>query len=91
MLGHSLAARLHGTAIEVTIALPGFISEGMGDKGGWRPFAVTPMTAAERIVRAAERGRLEVSFPAVMVWLLRGLRLLPPRLRFAAYQKMSGS
>ncbi|POF28057.1 SDR family NAD(P)-dependent oxidoreductase [Roseibium marinum] len=88
--GLSMSVRLAGTGVGITIALPGFLSEGMTEGGSWRPFSVTPEQAARQIVRAASSGRTEISFPRPMSAAIGALGLLPATLRGAVYRRWSG-
>lgn len=88
--GLSMSARLAGTGVGITIALPGFLNEGMGESNSWRPFSMTPRQAARQIVGAARSGRTEISFPRPMSAAIGALGLLPATLRGAVYRRWSG-
>lgn len=89
--GQSLVARLAGTGVGMTIAQPGFLSQGMGAPAGWRPFSLTAARAAERIIAAATAGRTEVAFPNSMALTLTLLGMLPSAWRTSVYRRWSGN
>ncbi|MEM5583986.1 SDR family NAD(P)-dependent oxidoreductase [Roseibium sp. AS2] len=88
--GLSMAARLAGTGVGITIALPGFLSRGMAENSSWRPFSMAPRQAARKIVRAASSGRTETAFPGSMSAAVGALGLLPASLRGTIYRRWSG-
>lgn len=87
----SMQPALAKRKIAFTLAHPGFLSERTQDGGSnWRPFAMSPDAAADRIVRAALGGRAETAFPWQMAWFVRAMAMVPAGLRQRIYGRVSG-
>ncbi len=91
VLALSLRPALRGQGVSLTLVCPGFLDQPMqAGRAGWRPFSITAEAAADKIVRAAERGSAQLHFPFSMTTLVRTLALLPLPLRDAVYRRLSG-
>jgi short-subunit dehydrogenase len=76
--GEGLRARLHGSGVGVTVAMPGFFASAMSDRfSGIRWGIVSAETMAGRIKRAIDRGRGRVVTPAALGLLLQFIDTLP--------------
>lgn len=68
----SIRTELRTSGVRVTTILPGFVRTEMTDKNEFRmPWILEPDDAAQRIVRAIERGRSDYRFPFVISFLIR--------------------
>lgn len=64
--------------IPVAVVYPGFVRTPLTDRNDFpMPFMMDAQPAAERIVRALERGRGEIRFPSRLSLLVRALGALP--------------
>lgn len=78
----SLRPEAKRAGINLTLACPGFLSRPAGPGvAPWRPFQISPETAAKRILSGAAVGKAQILFPRRLVLLIRLLSLLPLRLR----------
>ena len=76
--------------IAFTLAHPGFLTERTQDGGAnWRPFAISPEAAAEKIVKAALSGKSETAFPWQMAWFVKTMAMAPTGLRHRVYGRLS--
>jgi len=80
--GEALRERLSPSGVRVTVILPGhFESDQTLHHVGKLPLLMSVDRAAALIVRGISGRRGEVAFPAPLVWLVRGGRLLPWQVR----------
>ena len=79
----SLRFDLEDSGIAVTVVSPGFVKTPLTDKNDFEmPFLISAPEAAEYIVAGISRGKLEVAFPYLFVFILKCLRMLPHRLYY---------
>ena len=79
----SLRFDLQDCGVAVTVVSPGFVKTPLTDKNDFEmPFLITAERAAEYIVSGVSRGKFEVAFPYLFVFVLKCLRLLPHRLYY---------
>jgi len=87
-LAESLYLDLRPKGIGVCIVNPGFVRTPLTAGNDFRmPALIEPDEAAREIVAGLERGRFEIHFPRRFTRVLKLLRLLPPRLYFAAVRR----
>jgi len=76
--------------IKVRMIAPGFVKSELTDRNDFpMPFLMETDDAALRIVDALTRSdAFEITFPRRMVWLMKGIRLLPYPIFFWLTNKM---
>ena len=94
--GEALRQEWHGTGVEVTTICPGFVRTeliaGMAPPAGSeRLLMIDPEQVAARVVRALADGRSTTAFvPAHLGPAVRGVALVPPRLRDRIFRAVGG-
>ena len=89
-LSEAVSAELHGTGVEVSVVMPGFVrtelSAGMGEVAGFRHSSVDDV--AQATLEALKFPRFDVFVPKKIagMWALSGL--LPRRLRDTTYRAL---
>lgn len=79
--GTALRRALRGTGVTVHVITPGFVDTPMTDRHvGWTPFKVSVDRAARVIRRGLSRDRPTISFPLMLIFLIRIENLLPTSL-----------
>ena len=77
-LAESLAAEATGTNVKVQLICPGFVDTQMTRQNDFHmPARLTPVAAAQEIVKGLASNSFEIHFPRRMTWLAKLLRLLP--------------
>jgi short-subunit dehydrogenase len=80
--GLAMRERLRVDAIKVNVVCPGFVTTPMAEHYlGWKPFAISPESAARRILRGLQRDRAIIAFPWPLVLAARFQQMLPESLR----------
>lgn len=76
----SIRGGLANKGIQVHTVLPGFIQTDMSDNfAAARPFMLSSDQAAQRIIKAVDKGQLSISFPRLLAYGLQLIHLLPTR------------
>lgn len=87
-LVHSLALELSPKGITVGCISPGFVETPLTDANQFdMPFLMSAEQAAQRIVSGVNKKKKEIAFPRRMMWMLKLLALIPPRMRFKLLHK----
>jgi short-subunit dehydrogenase len=84
MLTYGLALRgaLRGSGVGVSVICPGYVTTPMmGQESGPKPFAISPESAADTIVRGLQRDRSIIAFPFLFALFTRLGGLLPDGVR----------
>ncbi len=77
-LTHTLAATLKKSHVNVSVVLPGFVETPLTDRNTFSmPMIVTVDEATKQIITGIEKGKSEISFPKVFIFIMKCLRLLP--------------
>jgi len=83
-LAEILYSDLHPRGLDVYLINPGFVDTQLTARNDFRmPALQTPESAASAILRGIAAGRFEIHFPRRFTLLVKLLRMLPYRLRFA--------
>ncbi len=83
-LAELLYCDLHRQGLNVYLINPGFVQTELTAKNDFfMPALQTPAQAAQAIVQGFEAGQFEIHFPRRFTYLLKLLRILPYRIRFA--------
>jgi len=83
-LAEILYSDLHPRGLDVYLINPGFVDTQLTARNDFRmPALQTPENAAAAILRGIAAGRFEIHFPRRFTLLVKLLRMLPYRLRFA--------
>ncbi|MCK6264218.1 SDR family NAD(P)-dependent oxidoreductase [Vibrio sp. ZSDE26] len=77
-LGKTLAVRLTDMNIHVSVVHPGFVKTPLTDKNTFdMPMIITTEKAAEKITTGLAKGKAEINFPTLFVFIMKCLRFLP--------------
>ncbi|PMJ91755.1 SDR family NAD(P)-dependent oxidoreductase [Vibrio sp. 10N.261.55.A7] len=77
-LGRTLAVRLSELDINVSVVHPGFVKTPLTDKNTFdMPMIITTEEAAEKIISGLAKGKSEINFPTIFVFIMKCLRFLP--------------
>ena len=88
----SLRVDLLPQGIDVSIICPGFVKTPLTDENDFpMPMRITAEEAARAIRRGMERRAHEIRFPTLFALILRGLAILPSRLRTFLLKPLSRS
>lgn len=88
-LAEALYLDLRPKGIGVCVVNPGFVRTPLTAGNDFHmPALIEPGEAAREIVAGLERGRFEIHFPRRFTRVLKLLRILPPRLYFAAVRRV---
>lgn len=80
-LGKTLAINLKKHDINVTVVHPGFVETPLTDKNNFEmPMIISSQEAAEKIMSGVEKGKSDISFPTLFIFIMKCLRLLPSSL-----------
>lgn len=91
-LAELLYTELRPHGLDVYLINPGFVRTRLTARNRFAmPALQTPQQAAHAIVRGLERGKFEIHFPRRFTMLVRMLRLLPYRLRFALLRRTAAA
>ena len=83
-LAEILYSDLHPRGLDVYLINPGFVDTQLTARNDFHmPALQTPEDAASAIMRGISAGRFEIHFPRRFTLLVKLLRMLPYRLRFA--------
>jgi len=83
-LAEILYSDLHPRGLDVYLINPGFVATRLTARNNFHmPALQTPKDAASAIMRGISAGRFEIHFPRRFTLLVKLLRMLPYRLRFA--------
>lgn len=83
-LAEILYSDLHPRGLDVYLINPGFVNTQLTAQNDFdMPALQTPDEAASAILRGIAAGRFEIHFPRRFTLLIKLLRLLPYRIRFA--------
>ncbi|MGZ3184618.1 MAG: SDR family NAD(P)-dependent oxidoreductase [Telluria sp.] len=89
-LAELLYADLHARGLGVYLINPGFVRTALTARNRFTmPALQTPQEAAHAIMRGLAAGRFEIDFPKRFTVLLKLLRWLPHRLRFAITTRLA--
>ncbi len=78
----SLQIDLYNTNIDVSIISPGFVKTELTAKNDFpMPFALSVDTAAQIIINGMKKRQPEITFPIILILILRMLSVMPDRLR----------
>lgn len=87
-LAENLRADLSQTGIKVQVINPGFVQTRLTALNDFAmPCIITPVKAADYIIRGLQKGSFEIHFPKRFSLILKALSLLPDRLYFWLLQK----
>lgn len=90
-LCESLRFELEPAGVAIQVVNPGFVRTPLTAKNAFTmPFLLEPDDAARQFYAGLRSMRFEVTFPKRFTWLVKGLRLLPYPLYFAAMRRMMG-
>ncbi len=90
-LAEILYIDLHRLGIGVSLVSPGFVETPLTAQNDFAmPALMTPDQAASAVIGGLEAGKFEIAFPKRFTNWLRGLRLVPYRIYFAAVSKFTG-
>jgi short-subunit dehydrogenase len=90
-LSELLYSELKPHGLDVYLINPGFVKTRLTERNSFTmPALLTPEQAAEAIVRGFGRGRFEIHFPRRFTNVLKLLRQLPYRWRFALIRRALG-
>ncbi|WP_343729516.1 SDR family NAD(P)-dependent oxidoreductase [Duganella sp.] len=85
-LAELLYTDLHPHGLDVYLINPGFVQTELTAKNAFSmPALLTPQEAAQAIVRGLRAGQFEIHFPKRFTLLVKLVRWLPYRLRFALF------
>ncbi|MGC9404468.1 SDR family NAD(P)-dependent oxidoreductase [Vibrio genomosp. F10] len=80
-LGKTLSAHLAQHDINVTVVHPGFVKTPLTDKNTFpMPMIVSTQEAAHKIIDGIEKGKADISFPTLFIFMMKCLRFLPSSL-----------
>lgn len=90
-LAEALYLDLHPCCVGVSVINPGFVDTPLTARNDFTmPALLTPIQAADAIVRGWARGDFEMHFPRRFTYWLKLLRMLPYRWYFALVQRITG-
>jgi len=90
-LAETMYLDLQPLGVGVSLINPGFVETPLTAQNAFKmPALITPEDAARAIVRGWESGDFEIHFPKRFTLWLKGLRLLPYGLYFAAVRRSTG-
>ncbi|UGA56589.1 SDR family NAD(P)-dependent oxidoreductase [Vibrio sp. VB16] len=80
-LGKTLAIDLKKHNINVTVVHPGFVETPLTDKNSFEmPMIISSQVAAEKIMEGIAKGKPDISFPTLFIFIMKCLRVLPSSL-----------
>ncbi|MDO9091276.1 MAG: SDR family NAD(P)-dependent oxidoreductase [Rubrivivax sp.] len=90
-LAETMYLDLQPLGVGVSLINPGFVETPLTAQNAFKmPALISPEAAAKAIVRGWEGGQFEIHFPKRFTLWLKGLRLLPYSLYFAAVRRSTG-
>lgn len=90
-LAEVLYADLHRLGIGVSVVQPGFVETPLTAQNSFKmPALITPVQAADAMLRGWARGDFELHFPKRFTFWMKLLRVLPYRIYFAVVQRATG-
>jgi NAD(P)-dependent dehydrogenase (short-subunit alcohol dehydrogenase family) len=85
-LGRTLSIDLAQHKIAVTLVHPGFVDTPLTERNKFAmPMLVTSELAAEKIIHGIAKGKSDISFPGVFIFIINTLALLP----FSLWRKLA--
>jgi len=85
-LAKTLSIQLKKHHINVSVVHPGFVDTPLTERNTFQmPMLVSTEEAANEIIRGIAKGKMEISFPRVFIFIMKCLRLLP----FAVWQRLA--
>ncbi|WP_413284287.1 SDR family NAD(P)-dependent oxidoreductase [Vibrio sp. MA40-2] len=80
-LAKTLTTTLSGNNINVTVVHPGFVKTPLTNKNTFAmPMMISSQQAAEKIITGVAKGRSDISFPALFIFIMKCLSILPSSL-----------
>jgi len=77
-LGKSLSIQLSSHRIKVTIVHPGFVDTPLTKRNTFAmPMLMSSQQAAEKIIQGIKKGKTEISFPTLFIFVMKCLGSLP--------------
>lgn len=85
-----MASELQGTGVGVTVVYPGFVDTPLTAQNDFpMPMRLSASQAASIMLKGMDKGKSKVQFPALFIWFLRAVALLPTPWRRALIRKSS--
>jgi len=80
--GLALRAAVEGKGVRISVICPGYVATPMtAQESGWKPFEMSPETAADLVFRGLAANHAVIAFPAILASLSWIGGILPDRVR----------
>ena len=90
-LAETLYVDLQDSHVGVSLVCPGFVETGLTAQNDFTmPALLTPVQAAEAILKGWASGAFEIHFPKRFTLVMKALTMLPARLYFPVIRKLTG-